>query len=288
MVGTASLGAFGYLANDLSDVAVDKTAGKGRESHQWSRRVVGAVCAGSAVLSVVSYWLARRSPSTLLLALAAVGVAAGYSIRPLRLKERHIAGVLVAATAQRAMPGLVGAAIFHAATPAFWLVLAAISLQGVRYILLHQLADASHDLRTGVRTFVARVGTPVVLRMLDSLPVIEVLLLGVSMSVRPISSPWLSLLFLPSLARQLRRVTSTPVVAAANRRFKTAHLRTTYYLLLPAVTVGVLVSRDPTLYMPLAIIEVSWRWRVWRAMISQPLGSARWKPWRQRPPAARW
>jgi 4-hydroxybenzoate polyprenyltransferase len=83
-----------------------------------------------------------------------------YSARPVRLKERGVAGVVAGAAAQWTLPVLALAAaepgaLRRAATGAAALLALAI---GVRWMAMHQLSDAENDRRAGVRTVASRGG----------------------------------------------------------------------------------------------------------------------------------
>ena len=84
-------------------------------------------------------------------------MAVAYSVRPIRLKERGVWGLLTAAVAQWSLPILA----VSAAEPGGWLRPSAWSLSalgfaiGLRWITVHQLQDAAVDRRAGVRTHVS-------------------------------------------------------------------------------------------------------------------------------------
>jgi 4-hydroxybenzoate polyprenyltransferase len=244
-------------------------ANKRREAHRWDRRLAAAVCVATAVAAVLAYYAAEPGRRTLVLALGAVGLAAGYSLRPLRLKERGLLGVLAAATAQRVAPGLVAVGVFHAATPGVWLFLAAVGLHGVRYILFHQLADAWNDFWTGVQTFVVLAGREPSFRILDLLPLIELPLLAASLCVAPCSSPALALLLAPSFVAQVVRLRSGGLEERAWS--PRADPNVVYELLLPAALVGFVVVRAPALYGCLLALELACKWRLIRTLLAQAL-----------------
>jgi 4-hydroxybenzoate polyprenyltransferase len=151
--------AFGYGVNDFSDRDTDRRAGKGNAMDRlgpgkavaWLLVVLGI---GLAPLGpyLVDRWLALMVASTYALALA-------YSLPPLRLKERGLAGLLACALAQRSLPLLVGAALFRRFDLNLWLFCALFALVGLRWILLHQVLDAQFDEQARVHTFVLTAGT---------------------------------------------------------------------------------------------------------------------------------
>jgi 4-hydroxybenzoate polyprenyltransferase len=150
--------AFGYGINDLADRRFDERAGKpnraaGLTPASWAPFLI--LTAGGAVgLSLL--WAADAAAPALVL--AGLALAAAYSVPPIRLKERGVLGLIAAAAAQWAIPILAASA----AVPGGWLRSAAWSLAlvglalGTRWILIHQLEDASADRRAMVTTYASR------------------------------------------------------------------------------------------------------------------------------------
>lgn len=150
--------AFGYGVNDFADREDDRRAGK-------ANAMLGRKPAAGAawLLALIAVSVAPLIPylSDWRLALAVVGTyAAGfaYSVRPFRLKERGVAGLISCAMAQRSLPVLAGAALFGSFDRSLWLYCALFTLVGIRWLLLHQIVDAGHDEATGVQTFVTATG----------------------------------------------------------------------------------------------------------------------------------
>ncbi|MFL5820359.1 MAG: UbiA family prenyltransferase [Solirubrobacteraceae bacterium] len=158
IVATVMAGAaFGYGLNEVADRASDARAGKdnraaGLAPWRWALFLV-VTAAGALGLSLV--W----APDGVAPALVVLGLSLAvlYSVRPFRLKERGAAALVGAAAAQWAVPVLV----VSAAEPAGWLRPAAWSFAllglaiGVRWIVVHQLQDASRDRLAGVSTYTA-------------------------------------------------------------------------------------------------------------------------------------
>jgi hypothetical protein len=110
-----------------------------------------------------------------------------YSIPPVRLKIRGFAGIIADAAGAHLFPSLVSLLVADHAVgapidPLWTLAVALWSLAyGMRGIVWHQLVDAAHDQRAGVRTFaqrlspvrtaafIARVGFPVELAALGAM-----------------------------------------------------------------------------------------------------------------------
>lgn len=150
---TVCLAAFGYAINDYSDRESDRIAGKANAlSHCSETAAIGAVLGpllGSVVILVLVY---RDRADILSLGLVTLFVTAGYSLHPLRFKERGICGLAASAATQRALPAVISFQAMHA-----WIVpsmaLSVLSaLIGIRYIAVHQLRDREHDLKSQVAT----------------------------------------------------------------------------------------------------------------------------------------
>lgn len=150
--------------NDLADREEDEAAGKanrmaGRPLWQIVPMVALPVAAG---LAFAFHW--RSDPPLLLAYLAAWIAFSLYSLRPIRLKARGLAGVIADASGAHLFPSLVAALlVFHqtGAQPD-WPWIAAVAAwgagYGVRGILWHQLHDLANDRAAGVRTFAQRHG----------------------------------------------------------------------------------------------------------------------------------
>lgn len=151
--------AFGYSVNDYADRDADRRAGKANALHG---RKAGWALAWLLALSALSLaslapWLADRRLALIVASSYAFSLA--YSLPPMRLKERGLAGLAACALAQRSLPLLVGAALFGRFDRNLWLLAALFTLVGLRWILLHQVLDARHDEQAEVRTFVLMTGT---------------------------------------------------------------------------------------------------------------------------------
>lgn len=176
--------AFGYLINDYSDREEDLQAGK--------RKAVCFVPAPLTVAVLVALTLvglllaaapASFSPTALALAAATYLLGASYSIPVLRLKERGVWGVVCSSFAQRGTPILVAGLLFDLpwVVTFDWVLLS--FLNGLRYILVHQMMDRENDEITGTRTFARDHAVRSLRRGVDALLVIEVVLLVPSVLV---------------------------------------------------------------------------------------------------------
>jgi len=158
----AAWGAFGFGLNEIADYPSDLRAGKQNRSEGLTPASQGLFLAltGGAALGLSLLWAADFWAPVIVL--AGFGLAAAYSLRPFRLKERGLLGVIAGAAAQWSFPVLAIAA----AEPAGWqrsedLAFACTGFfLGVRWMNIHQLGDELWDTVSGVRTF-ANLGGPV-------------------------------------------------------------------------------------------------------------------------------
>lgn len=152
--------AYVSVLNDLTDRELDRRAGKpnrleGRRAAPWWT-LLGAIVAAGAVVATLAW---RSEPAVLALYAGAWVAFAAYSVPPLRLKARGVAGVLADAAGAHCFPFLFVAAVVLAeagdAAAGGWLAaVGAWALgHGVRGALLHQFGDREVDARVGLRTF---------------------------------------------------------------------------------------------------------------------------------------
>lgn len=154
---------YGYLINDLGDMETDRRQGKPNTFAGWSRLRAGALAAGLAALSTVLAipWLLR--PGFAVLWLVWLLVTTGYSLPPLRLKERSWLGLVAPAVAQQLLPVLLACGAFGLLGQAdAWLIGVYAFSKGMALILIHQRRDLAGDSQSGARTFAVRWGERVV------------------------------------------------------------------------------------------------------------------------------
>ena len=149
--------AFGYVVNDFSDMEADRRAGKKKLitgiSRPWVAAIIALlILAGAAPLCFFSQFDWKAALILLLNYL----LGASYSLKPLRFKERGIAGLIVSSAAQRCTPLLV-LPFLWSIPPLLFIGWEALSfLAGLRYILIHQYKDYEADVSSGVRTFATK------------------------------------------------------------------------------------------------------------------------------------
>ena len=144
---------FVFVVNDFYDRDIDQRAGKFNGIGQLGlgtgvTLLVALVAAG--VLILAPFY--QQNQLTLFVVISYIS-AATYSMPPARFKERGTAGLLVAAT-HRALPILVGIALFDDFRLSSWLLFVLFVLVGIRWNIVHQLIDFSNDKETQVDTFV--------------------------------------------------------------------------------------------------------------------------------------
>jgi 4-hydroxybenzoate polyprenyltransferase len=151
--------AFGYAINGLSDRKVDRLAGKPDKLGEMPEARVQAFfwsVLGAGILVPLAIY--RDRPAVLAILAFSYLLAAGYSLRPVRFKERGLLGVAAAALAQRTLPAVL---VFAAMQYWDWAAIAICMLStviGLRYILIHQILDEAGDRRSGVATVATAYG----------------------------------------------------------------------------------------------------------------------------------
>ncbi len=159
------------VLNDLTDVKDDQASGKPGRWPGGARiypvlLLAGCMVAGSAFLII---W--RKDILLFSIYLLSWLAFTLYSAPPLRLKVRGIWGVLADASGAHLFSTLFAVVlVYHwnrTKTPTQWIILIVLwsFAAGVRGILWHQLEDAVHDRKIGLRTFACLHGTKVAERL---------------------------------------------------------------------------------------------------------------------------
>lgn len=158
------IGGLGYLLNDAFDVEEDRRNGK---SNFWASLSAPARVYLVALLLAAAWlpwwWLPGAEVALPLVAVEMLLFVA-YSVPPIRLKERGLAGIVTDALYAHVIPMLVAWVAFSppslrgrdVATPsilALWML-----LMGMRHLARHQHDDLDRDRFAGLRTFAVRRG----------------------------------------------------------------------------------------------------------------------------------
>lgn len=205
-----SLSSFGYLLNDLSDIESDARAGK-RNILAGFPVLVSILLVLASLGIAIAGWLKQFGgqafghkliPSILFLLQLVLLII--YSVKPFRLKERGLAGVIADALYGHLNPALItiftlfGFRIFEAQdtllksimlfnVTALWFI------KGIRNILLHQLEDRKRDRKAQTHTFVVSHHALTILNFINRvlIPFEAVLLLGFVFEVSYVIPPFI-------------------------------------------------------------------------------------------------
>jgi ABC-type multidrug transport system fused ATPase/permease subunit len=158
IIGFAS---FGYLMNDLFDIRQDMLAGKKNFLAGKPLPFIVLFFLFSLTFIFLPWILLPSDGFSFSLIAFQLVLFLIYSIPPLRLKERSLAGLIVDALYAHAAPPILAAYTFslaaHRVLPGFELVLlfAWQFTSGMRNILMHQAEDMSADRKSNSRNFVS-------------------------------------------------------------------------------------------------------------------------------------
>ncbi len=152
--------AISYVANDFADMEIDKKAGKTKViAHMpkwgiWSSLILMAMVGNTPILVCAdNKWIC----SIIIILTYFSGLA--YSTLGIRFKEQGVLGLIECSFAQRCMPLLIifilvktdGSLIVMLSG---WMALSFVD--GLRYIIIHQVNDLENDIASGVDTYVTR------------------------------------------------------------------------------------------------------------------------------------
>jgi 4-hydroxybenzoate polyprenyltransferase len=250
--------AFGFGLNEVADRESDARAGKpnraaGLDRRQWLPFLILSAAAAFAISFV---WAPdAAAPVLVMLSLAS---ACAYSVPPLRLKERGRTGMVGAAMAQWSLPVLVVAAV----EPGGWgrpatLVFALLSLAiGLRWIAVHQIADASADRRAGVSTYLAKRRR--VHGLLGGIFVCELVLLGAALAASWSRSLPAAIALVVCLGYELSGSSSPERVSVRLAGYAHAPLDAYYFLALPvALAISKLIGGSISPAVPAILLAVA-------------------------------
>lgn len=150
---------FGYLINDFCDKEDDRAVGKVKVVYDLPDSVVVSLLIALALLGATSIIAGSDfSPSLLGMVVLTYFLGAAYSTPFIRAKELGVWGLVISSFAQRGMPLFVAMALFDMSLRATMMWVTITFLDGLRYILIHQLIDLQNDLQQGVKTFATNHG----------------------------------------------------------------------------------------------------------------------------------
>jgi hypothetical protein len=162
-VAVAAAAAYVSLVNDLADLGEDAVAGKANRLAGRTRRYVFSALGATIAVGLATAIIAWRDDPLALALYAGPWLAfSAYSLPPLRLKARGLAGALADASGASVFPQLlVTVAVFHAAAkelqPAWLTAVGVWTLAaGLRGALWHQLGDVDADRRANAGTYGSR------------------------------------------------------------------------------------------------------------------------------------
>lgn len=152
-----AVAAYGHVINDAFDVESDARAGKPNQMAGvgWPRRM--ALCAALLLAGFAPALLVHFSHVALLLLALNYLWPTMYSVPPLRLKERGLAGLVWDVLGSHVTPTLLALSLFGATSRWFAVVLTIwAAALGTKGILHHQLKDRSNDIDSGTATYATR------------------------------------------------------------------------------------------------------------------------------------
>jgi 4-hydroxybenzoate polyprenyltransferase len=171
--------AYGYLANDLADVELDRRAGKPNVFQDMHRAKATLVVATVLVVMVICGLPFIHRSGFLPLWMAWTLAATFYSTPPVRLKERGVMGLGATVAAQHAIPAaLAFAALGYLQAWGAFVFISYITMRGVCSDVGHQMRDRERDEASGATTFAVHHGHRVIARIYGVSLELETLLLG--------------------------------------------------------------------------------------------------------------
>lgn len=148
--------AFGYLTNDFSDIETDKLAGKDKIISKISKKYVYIsllllfLCGNLPILLLTNFNILM-----ILLIIIVYFMGAAYSIKLFRFKEKGVMGLIISSVAQKCLPLISIPLIININPLTFLLWFLLMFINGLRYIIIHQICDLENDRKTGITTFVS-------------------------------------------------------------------------------------------------------------------------------------
>jgi 4-hydroxybenzoate polyprenyltransferase len=242
----------GYMLNNLSDLEVDRRAGKPTPLDHWTYGArLGLALTLEAASLALTLWL---SDVWTLAAIAVCHLIAWTYSYPPRFKEHVWLGPIVA-SAQFWAPSAVVLVAWRVASPAAICWVALLGVYGLRITIVHQAIDWKADIATGVHTTAVSIGQPAaraLLRYLFSGEVLLCLLLIGLLVAGPLAMITTPLLVLPVLNMAWRRVRGQQIRLDT---YEYVPLSEFYETVMPlALVLTLLIRSGATLLWPLAFL----------------------------------
>lgn len=234
IITITGIAGYAYLLNDWSDEQKDRISGKKNATSGLSVIQKWGLLWLFGALAIVPWFYFPTTSFTLSLLVLELALFAAYSLPPLRLKERPIAGVVVDALYAHVVPVVLATATFgllpSGATRAGAINITLLFMvthwqffNGIRNILLHEEEDRDKDLQSNTTTFATAYTLDITSSVIEAAFKLEILCLAFVLYVgpSPLASGWLLAygMFLISLFAQM----GLKMFSAAN--FRTAVYR---------------------------------------------------------------
>ncbi|MCB2377812.1 UbiA family prenyltransferase [Hymenobacter sp. BT635] len=260
------------VINDWTDQADDHAGGKYNRLANKSRAfptILLLLCLGTGLVLGIYFW--RCSPLSGLLYLGSWVAFSCYSLPPIRLKKRGLAGVLSDAAGSHFFPQLLTVSLVAAWTdqtlPTLWYAAVGVWALacGLRNILLHQLDDVEADAQAGVTTWVTLRGARFAQRFGQFVVFpVEVLAFGSMLVISQQLWPVLLLLVYAGLeVFKWRLWSSPPMVLQPNSRIMLGEYYEVFY---PLAFVLALSARHPIDGWVLALHLLLFGLRFWQTL----------------------
>lgn len=153
--------AFNYLFNDYVDLEKDREAGKVKEIQSVAPKVTLLhLCLLFAVSIALCLICFHDRPLVTVGALISYLLGIAYSAKGIRLKERGVIGVIECSFAQRNTPILMLLFMMPVKPMVSICWMCVVFINGLRYILVHQLLDKENDKKVGIQTLVTNHNLP--------------------------------------------------------------------------------------------------------------------------------
>lgn len=183
IIGVAGLG---HMVNDLFDAEQDRRVGRMRAAANLGPRRRAALLGGLAVIAVVPWLLLPSSPAVWILLGLELALLVGYSVPPVRAKERGALALVFDASYAYVVPIALTFAAFGQQdvgsvddlTPLVVTSMAWAFVTGLRGIAFHQIDDLDDDRVAGTRTWAVRLGRERALRRVTPVALVEPVLFG--------------------------------------------------------------------------------------------------------------